>query len=176
MPIKSLFFIGVAIIKPDLPIIFWISPAIRHLVVAPSQAGLVEDGPGMGNRASQQNGCDPRAWRHLYHSQDISVSLSPSPSHHFLPFFLFSHFNDFSSPWAYLLTSLLLVHFFFEWTTFLCSPPCISFLIHSLKLFLFKFFEAVLKLQTTATVGLIREDVQYLLWCQRLFCLRYSIF
>ncbi len=114
---------------------FWISPAIRHLVVAPSQAGLVEDGPGMGNRASQQNGHDPRAWRHLYHSQDISVSLS---------FTLSPPFPSFpSSSFLILMTPFLSEHIFFlsrfvcffEWTSCLRSPPCISFLVHSLKLF-----------------------------------------
>lgn len=57
IPIKSVFFAGVAIIKSDLPIIFLILLLILSPQCVWSTSGAPSDGRRMGNGSSS---CDPK--------------------------------------------------------------------------------------------------------------------
>lgn len=93
-PIKGLFFTGVAIIKPDLPIIFLSSLPLPSPCRGPSQGGRDKDGPGMGNGASKLNITPVSLETHPLPTSQISFCLLFLDLSHLFLSFLYSSFND----------------------------------------------------------------------------------
>lgn len=126
-PIKRLFFTGVAIIKPDLPIIFLNSLPLPSPCCGPSQGGRDKDGPGMGNGASKLNITSVSLETSLIHKPDLflfplPVSFSPLLS---FSFFIHALMTCLSMDMSF---RFLTVCFYVSWVDTLCllSQPSIS--------------------------------------------------
>lgn len=142
-PIKALFFTGVAIIKPDLPIIFLNSLPFPSPCCGPSQGGRDKDGPGMGNGASKLNITSASLETHPQPRRQISfcslsaVSLSPLS---FL-FFPYPCFNDSSLRWHAFSPSRRPFLCFTRWLVgCLLSQPSISPFSFSTGSFFFQIY------------------------------------